>query len=387
MVVDAVYEGGAAPNTSSDAIAALNLGVGNSGGFRQNGGLGHENLVVLYTSGEDKDWPDSLDPSTGRFVYFGDNKKPGNQLHDTPRKGNQILRRVFQSIHASPNERRSVPPFLVFAKYPTAASSRSVRFRGLAVPGFPGLPATTDLVAIWKTTSGARFQNYQSVFTILDVPVVRRDWLNDLVQGNETSVFAPKAWVDWVQNGKYTPLTSEATTTIRSISEQTPEKGVKSDILRCVFQHFKEEPTAFETFAARIFQMHDQRAIIDEITRGAVDGGRDAVGRYLLGLTSDPVYAEFSLEAKCYRPGIDGQSTNTVGVKEVSRLISRIRHREFGILVTTSAIGKQAYEEVREDGHPIIFFSGRDIAEILTQAGYSTPSLVKDLLSNEFPVG
>ncbi|WP_371813508.1 restriction endonuclease [Ruegeria sp. HKCCA5426] len=385
--MDAVYEGGAAPNTSSDAIAALNLGVGNSGGFRQNGGLGHENLVVLYTSGEDKDWPDSLDPSTGRFVYFGDNKKPGNQLHDTPRKGNQILRRVFQSIHASPNERRSVPPFLVFAKYPTAASSRSVRFRGLAVPGFPGLPATTDLVAIWKTTSGARFQNYQSVFTILDVPVVRRDWLNDLVQGNETSVFAPKAWVDWVQNGKYTPLTSEATTTIRSISEQTPEKGVKSDILRCVFQHFKEEPTAFETFAARIFQMHDQRAIIDEITRGAVDGGRDAVGRYLLGLTSDPVYAEFSLEAKCYRPGIDGQSTNTVGVKEVSRLISRIRHREFGILVTTSAIGKQAYEEVREDGHPIIFFSGRDIAEILTQAGYSTPSLVKDLLSNEFPVG
>ncbi len=382
-----MYEGGAAPNTSSDAIAALNLGVGNSGGFRQNGGLGHENLVVLYTSGEDKDWPDSLDPSTGRFVYFGDNKKPGNQLHDTPRKGNQILRRVFQSIHASPNERRSVPPFLVFAKYPTAASSRSVRFRGLAVPGFPGLPATTDLVAIWKTTSGARFQNYQSVFTILDVPVVRRDWLNDLVQGNETSVFAPKAWVDWVQNGKYTPLTSEATTTIRSISEQTPEKGVKSDILRCVFQHFKEEPTAFETFAARIFQMHDQRAIIDEITRGAVDGGRDAVGRYLLGLTSDPVYAEFSLEAKCYRPGIDGQSTNTVGVKEVSRLISRIRHREFGILVTTSAIGKQAYEEVREDGHPIIFFSGRDIAEILTQAGYSTPSLVKDLLSNEFPVG
>jgi hypothetical protein len=34
-----------------------------------------------------------------------------------------------------------------------------------------------------------------------------------------------------------------------------------------------------------------------EITRGAVGGGRGAVGRYLLGLLQNPVYAEFSLKA------------------------------------------------------------------------------------------
>ena len=132
--------------------------------------------------------------------------------------------------------------------------------------------------------------------------------------------------------------------------------------------------------------MHDQRVIIDEITRAAVDGGRDAVGRYLLGLSDDPVYAEFSLEAKCYRPPLNGQTANTVGVKEVSRLISRIRHRQFGVLVTTSVIGRQAYEEVREDRHPIIFFSGRDIADILTINGFNTFSLVKTMLENEFAV-
>jgi hypothetical protein len=35
---------------------------------------------------------------------------------------------------------------------------------------------------------------------------------------------------------------------------------------------------------------------------------------------------DFSLEAKCYAPGIRGMTANTIGVKEVSRLISRIRH-------------------------------------------------------------
>jgi len=131
--------------------------------------------------------------------------------------------------------------------------------------------------------------------------------------------------------------------------------------------------------------MLDQRVVIDEVTRSTADGGRDAIGRYLLGLTEDPVYAEFSLEAKCYQPGIDGAVPNTVGVKEVSRLISRIRHRQFGVLVTTSVIAHQAYKEVREDRHPIIFISGKDIAEILIKNGYGTPGHVKKLLQAEFP--
>ena len=30
--------------------------------------------------------------------------------------------------------------------------------------------ATADLVAVWKTTKGQRFQNYRAVFTVLDAP-------------------------------------------------------------------------------------------------------------------------------------------------------------------------------------------------------------------------
>jgi hypothetical protein len=132
--------------------------------------------------------------------------------------------------------------------------------------------------------------------------------------------------------------------------------------------------------------MHDPRVIIDGITRASVDGGRDAIGRYVLGLAQDPVYAEFSLEAKCYRPMKGGQSGVNVGVGDVARLISRIRHRQFGVLVTTSAVSRQAYQEVREDRHPIIFLGGRDVVDILMASGINTKALVVDLLQKEFPV-
>ncbi|XQC05827.1 restriction endonuclease [Arcobacter cryaerophilus gv. pseudocryaerophilus] len=134
--------------------------------------------------------------------------------------------------------------------------------------------------------------------------------------------------------------------------------------------------------AADIYQMTNKDIIIDEITRTTVDGGRDAIGRLKIGLNDDPIYVNFALEAKLYNPGING-NRNTVGVKEVSRLISRIRNRQFGVLVTTSAIAKQAYTEVREDGHPIIFISGKNIIDILIEKGInSKESLIKFLMSN-----
>jgi len=65
-------------------------------------------------------------------------------------------------------------------------------------------------------------------------------------------------------------------------------------------------------------------------------------------------------------------------------LISRIRHRQFGVLVTTSVVHKQAYQEVREDRHPIVFITGRDIAEILIKSGYNTVETVTQFLNAEF---
>ncbi|WP_281972380.1 restriction endonuclease [Ruegeria faecimaris] len=386
LVVDAVYEGGNSGTAADDPISKLLPGSGNQGGFRAAGRGEQKKFVVLYTSGEDKDWPDHLNLSTGQFVYHGDNKTPGHELHDTRRGGNRILRSAFDNLHSVPPSRDNIPPFFVFEKYPTEKSSRSVRFRGLAVPGFTGLAATSDLVAVWKSSDGQRFQNYQASFTILDVPVVQRGWLIDLGKDSGSSKNSPHSWLEWIRTGRCKALTAESTTDIREPAEQFPTSPAKISILRAVWTHFKDNPVAFEAFAARIFQMHDQRVIIDNITRASVDGGRDAVGRYLLGLDDDPVYAEFSLEAKCYQPPFEGAKPTTVGVADVARLISRLKHRQFGALVTTSVIGRQAYKEVREDRHPIIFLCGKDIADILSSNGFNTAQLVETFLKNEFEI-
>ena len=330
LIIDAVYEGSAGGHLSGEALSRLLPGIGNLGGFRA-AGRGHDKrFVVLYTSGEDKDWPDHLDFNTGQFVYHGDNKTPGHELHDTRPGGNRILRRVFDLLHATPPDRNRVPPFFIFMKYPTPKSARSVQFKGLAAPGFNSLPATADLVAVWKTSKGQRFQNYQATFTVLDAPVIDRAWLYDLANGNSLTVNAPETWSDWISTGSYNALTAESTTVFRGYDEQVPDTPVKTTILKTIWQHFKDAPRAFEAFAARLFQMHDQRVIIDEITRAAVDGGRDAVGKYLLGLSDDPVYAEFSLEAKCYRPPLKGHNANCVGCEgsvsvDLSHSPSRVR--------------------------------------------------------------
>ncbi|WP_243295920.1 restriction endonuclease [Geothrix mesophila] len=385
LVVDAIYESSRDGQMAGEPIARLLPGSGNQGGFRAAGRGEEKNWVVLTTSGEDPDWPDVLNLNTGEFVYFGDNKSPGRELHDTARGGNAILRKVFAQLHDQGNPRQGIPPFFLFQKNPTVHGARSVRFLGVAAPGFPGMSALEDLIAVWKATSGERFQNYRAVLTVLDIPVVQRAWLIDLAVGVRDSIHAPNAWRSWLRDGRYRPLTAEPTTNIRSAEQQVPSGALQIEILRAVWEYFRDTPVAFEAFAARIYQLVDHRVVIDEITRGSVDGGRDAIGRHLLGLNDDPVYAEFSLEAKCYQPPIDGHSANTVGVKEVSRLISRIRHRQYGVLVTTSLVARQAYEEVREDRHPIIFIAGKDIAEILVRNGYSTAEHVRRLLLDEFP--
>jgi hypothetical protein len=384
LVVDAIYEGGSASNSGSDPIARLLPGSGNQGGFRASGAGSRKKFVVLYSSGEEGDWPDRLDLNTGQFVYYGDNRTPGHDLHATRRRGNLILKTAFENAHGDATMRSQVPPFFVFTKCPTAKSNRSVQFKGLAVPGFPGLPMSEDLVAVWKTTSGERFQNYRSVFTVLNAATIPRLWIDSLASQEIALATAPSTWRSWVESGAYSPLTSEPTKVIRTESEQTPDTPLKAAILERVWSHFKDSPLAFESFAARIYQLTDRRVIIDEITRGSVDGGRDAIGRYLLGMSADPVYAEFALEAKCYRPSSRDVSANTVGVREVARLISRLRHRQFGVLVTTSVFARQAYTEVRDDRRPIVLISGRDIAEILIQAGYGSVERVCELLG-EWP--
>jgi hypothetical protein len=127
--------------------------------------------------------------------------------------------------------------------------------------------------------------------------------------------------------------------------------------------------------------MQAKESVTFVATRRSADGGRDAYGHYYVGPEPDRVRLAWSLEAKLYAP------SNGAGVKETSRLISRLRHREFGVFVTTGYVGKQAYEEIRGDEQPIIVICGRDIAELLKKHGHSTPAVVTAWLEATFPRG
>jgi len=114
----------------------------------------------------------------------------------------------------------------------------------------------------------------------------------------------------------------------------------------------------------------DKNFELFELTRPWRDGGRDATAKYRIGSTQNPVLVDCAIEAKCYAEDI------SVGVKPMSRLISRLRYRQFGILVTTSYVHSQAYREIIEDGHPILVINAYDIAKILRQNGIDNDSVI-----------
>ena len=391
LVVDAVYEGGSSGNAGDDPISKLLKGTGNQGGFRVSGSFGSWKWIVLYTSGEDSDWPDTLDTLTGEFVYYGDNKTAGHELHETNQGGNKVLRELFTKAHSS-NRPLEVPPIFIFKKHPTAFSKRSVQFLGLAVPGTNDKTATEDLTAVWKSTKGERFQNYRAIFTVLNAPEINREWIDSLRDGQDITVHAPNSWTEWKFKGLYNALTATPSKAIRTLEQQSPKTNNEIAILETIWDYCKPEYKddkrgfrSFEFFAAWLYSLSDERVVIDEVTRGSVDHGRDAIGHYKLGINDDPVIVDFALEAKCYNPGLDGTTANTIGVKEVARLISRIKHRQFGVLVTTSLISRQVYEEVRDDRHPIIFISGGDIAKLLISKGYKNSEELLEILKSQFP--
>ncbi|MGG0494839.1 restriction endonuclease [Priestia megaterium] len=377
LTVEAIYEGGPKDNVSADPISKL-LKCENMGGFRILGSKKDRRykLCGIYTDLINPDWPDIIEKETGKFIYFGDNRSHGKNLHETPKGGNQLLKYVFEQLHLG--NRKLIPPFFIFSK---SGRRRDVVFQGIAVPGHPDINDNEDLVAIWKLKKGKRFQNYKSVFTILDVATVKREWIEDIQNGQTFTSNAPKEWLEWIETGFYKPLVAERTIEHRTRMEQIPSSPIRFSMVEAIIEHFKNHPKgtyAFEECAAVLAKMMDSNIINYDLTRPWRDGGRDAIGKYKIGLNQNAIYVDFALEAKC-----KGFSQGS-GVKETSRLISRLRYRQFGIFVTTSYVSSQAYEEIKVDGHPVIIVCANDIGLILENHGYRTVENVQQWLNKLF---
>ena len=213
LIVDAVYEGGNAPNLKSEVISkvlsaennkGITLKVHNTGGFRYRGQLPNPRVVALTSNSSEPAWPDNINPITSQLTYFGDNRSPG-ELHDTNLGGNQILADSFARFEQGSTARESLPVFLYFTKW----SGFSQEFRGLVVPGGTGVSEDDQLIAEWRTKNGSTFQNYKALFTVLNIPELSRQWITDLILGDDKLLNAPEIYRRWVATGEYEPLVSE----------------------------------------------------------------------------------------------------------------------------------------------------------------------------------
>lgn len=362
LIVDALYKGGTSGNAGDEPLTKI-FNVGVSVGFRKSGTVNpwNMNYVVLTSSMSDPDWPDYLDLRNGLLFYFGDNKTPGNDLHDTHHKGNLILKTCFDKIDQGDFDR--IPPFFVFTK---GGVGRDPIFRGMAVPGAKSYESTDNLVAVWKTSGNTRYQNYKAVFTILDVNEISKDWIHDLENESVFTDNTPQVFTEWAKEKKYSPLISEKSIEYRTKNQQLPQNRTDKRFISTIYEHFnshQNDEYDFEKCAAEIIKLMDKNVISIDLTRPWVDGGRDGLGKYSIGSSENAIEVDFSMEAKRY------QVQSSVGVRETSRLISRIRYRQFGVLVTTSYVHHQAYKEITDDGHPVIIVCAVDIIKILKQNG------------------
>lgn len=382
LMVDAVYKGGTVGGKGAEVLSKLMPGCSNSGGFRKvmrKDGSGLPAYVVLYTSMQELAWPDYLDEETGIFRYYGDNRNPGRAILDTPRKGNQLLEFVFGCLNSKDGSIRNIPPFFVFKK---TGRGWDVQFLGLAAPGNPHISPDRDLVAFWRTLDEKRFQNYEAYFTILQTPcAISKEWIHALVYEHEKSFeLAPYSWKSFLKQGRngITPLIAKKIPKVPTRYDQLQSDAEGNICLSKIREHYGNNPYGFENCAKDILEKMDEKFQDFSLTRPWRDGGRDALGHYIIGRETKsnyPLRIDCAMEAKCFSENIG------VGVKHMSRLISRIRYRQFGVMITTSYVNKQAYKEVIEDGHPILILSASDIARILRRNAVTSSNVDEWLLA------
>lgn len=152
---------------ASEPISKL-LPVGNRGGIRYAGSLQRPSHLALFMTAAEPEWPDAF--ANGSLIYWGDNRKPGSDLHDTPKRGNLLLRNIFQAAW-DPSARWRMPLTCVFAHQ---AGTRSVQLLSFVVPGGTRGDQDDHLVAVWRKGEGGWFQNYRATFVALPVERVTK---------------------------------------------------------------------------------------------------------------------------------------------------------------------------------------------------------------------
>mgnify|MGYP001050324362 CR=1 FL=1 len=221
LLVNSIYEGGTIGNPAADdpltklfRVDGFKKSVGNRGGFRKSkkelNGKTTDDIAysVIYSTGKIKEWPDYYDEITGTFIYYGDNREPGNPILNTKQKGNKWLKEIFGKAYGPYEERKTIPPMFVFE---STGLGTNVEFLGIAVPGVKGKTRKQALERKSFGESPNQFENYKAHLTMINIEPdgISREWLAQLKDINgDTLRYAPKEWINFIKNGpdNLTPL-------------------------------------------------------------------------------------------------------------------------------------------------------------------------------------
>ncbi|MCH3909520.1 MAG: restriction endonuclease [Bacilli bacterium] len=400
LYIDRIYKDSKDGTPYQKDVVSKIFHVRNQGGFRFPAPKGEKEkpvyaYCVLASTGREIYWKDEADERFGVYVYYGDQNKPGFDILDTALRGNKLLSDVFG--YASSNfaeDRKLVPPIFAFQK---VGSTSDVIFKGLLVPGVDGMPTEDWLVAFYTKLhrSNISFLNFKALFTILDTSDgseaepnncgISFAWLTDIENGNAyDSKFAPKAWRKYIDSGvrkAIKPFVPAEPYPSKELQLPMTEEGKK--MLCYIHDYFIQIDNgySFEPFATRIVKMMFPAITDIETTRSYDDGGVDSIGKYQVFKSSEnTIKLDFYVQSKCYA------MNHGVDTKDTSRLISRIKTRDFGLMFVTSYICKQAYDEIIKDKHPVGFITGGDIIYFLIQKlQIRDTEELKIWLSKEFP--
>jgi len=202
LQVGDIYCGG--PLLREEPIHRL-MRTGNQGGIRQrNNHDGSVCLITLLSTSQVVEWPNEIDGARGFARYFGDNRLARNELHDTP--GNRVFGEISRLNLLTRTGRAACPPIFLFSSAPEFGP-RSVRFDGLAVPGYDSAQLDWCVAKWFLGDDGEKFINYEIALTLLADGVISRSWLDGIVNGEQLGNSSPWWFKLWVETGDRVAMT------------------------------------------------------------------------------------------------------------------------------------------------------------------------------------
>lgn len=353
FVIGEEYTDKANPNKPEDQFSRwirgpLKTGIGMMGGIRRLKSHSPPNedectAVILVSnkkrrpSGLDNPWEDRIDLENGEIKYWGDAKKnPEKDFRNY--KGNSLLMNIYEQSTIK-NEREKTPPILFFQKPRVGV----VRFCGLVV---------IENVEIKRFLhEKVPVPNYLFHLSILNEDKIELDWIHERTKsGNDDK--SPEAWEDWVESG-HVDKYSIWKRSVRKKSEQLPDSREDIKLLNKLRKVFSSRE--FE-FLAKYVLMENADFNDLKVTPSTGDEGFDLIG--------DLFVSNLDLKIKILVEVKNWKIDSSVGVKEVSRLASRIEKGQQGIFISSSYFSKPAQVETNKT-HPIKLISSSEFLNLV----------------------